>query len=142
MQLAVQKEVLVSDWQIPLQLCVPVPHTPLHAFEVGMQLPAHSLVVLVHAVTQASPSQVTLPPPGATHAEHDVPSLGPQVATALLSTHLPLHRWNPVLHCTAQTPLTQVAVPLVSPAQVTQAVPQPVASLSAAQRALLPVPHT
>jgi hypothetical protein len=142
MQLAVQKLVLVSDWQIPPQLCVPVPHMPLQAFEVGMQLPAQSLVVLVHAGTQASPSQVTLPPPGATHAEHDVPSLGPQVATAMLSTHLPLHRWKPLLHCTAQTPLTQVAVPLESPGQLTQAAPQPVGSLSPAQRALLPVPHT
>ena len=134
MQLAVQKLVLVSDWQIPLQLCVPDEHMPMHAFAVGMQAPAHSLVVPVHAGTHASPSQVTEPPLGAVHAEQDVRSLGPHAVIDLLSTHLPPHRWKPILHCTAQAPLTQVAVPLVSVGQVTQAVPQPVGSLSAAQR--------
>ena len=91
-QVAPQKLVLVSDWQMPLQLCDPVAQTPLHAFAVGIQAPAHSLVVLVQAGTQASPSQVTLPPVGAWHAVHDVESFGPQVAVALFSTHLPPHR--------------------------------------------------
>lgn len=139
---APQKLVLVSDWQMPLQLCVPVGQTPLHAFAVGMQAPAHSLVVLVQAGTQANPSQVTLPPVGAWHGVHDVKSFGPHVATALFITHFPPHRWKPVLHCTAQTPLTQAARPLGSVAQLTQLVPHPVGSLSAAHRVLVPVPQT
>jgi hypothetical protein len=91
-QLAPQKLVLVSAWQIPPQLCDPVAQTPLQAFALAMHAPAHSLVVLVHAGTQASPSQVTVPPVGVWHAVHDVESFGPQVATALFDTHFPLHR--------------------------------------------------
>jgi hypothetical protein len=68
--------------------------------------------------------------------------LGPQVDTDLLSTHLPPHKWKPLLHCAPQTPLTQVAVPLASPGQLTQLAPQPVGSLSAAQRVAAPVPQT
>ena len=41
----------------------------------------------------------------------------------------------------AQVPLTHAAVPFGSVGQVTHAVPHPVASLSAAQRAAEPVPH-
>lgn len=48
---------------MPLQLCCPVGHTPLHAFAVGMHAPAHSLLVEGQVGTQASPSQVTMPPP-------------------------------------------------------------------------------
>ena len=91
-QAAPQKLVLVSDWQIPLQLCVPVGQIPLQAFALGMQAPAHTLVPLGHAATQASPSQVTVPPVGARHAVQEVESFGPQVATALLLTHFPAHR--------------------------------------------------
>lgn len=57
-----------------------------------MHAPAHSLVVLVQAGTQASPSQVTVPPVGTWHGVQDVESLGPQVATALFETHLPPHK--------------------------------------------------
>lgn len=141
-QVEPQKLVLVSDWQMPLQLCEPVGQTPLQAFAVGMQAPAHSLVVLVQAGTHASPSQVTVPPVGAWHAVHDVVSFGPQVATALLLTHLPPQRWKPELHCSAHAPLTQAAAPLVSVGQLTQLVPHPVGSLSAAQRVLVPAPQT
>jgi hypothetical protein len=91
-QLGPQKLVLVSAWQIPLQLCDPVGQTPLQAFAVGMHAPAHSLVVLVQAGTQASPSQVTVPPVGVWHGVQDVESFGPHVATALFETHLPPHR--------------------------------------------------
>src|SRR5215831_10860551 len=106
-----------------------------------MQAPAHSLVPLGHAGTHARPSQVTVPLVGAWHAVHDVVSLGPQVATALLLTHFPPHRWKPLLHCNAHAPLTQTAAPLVSVGQLTQLVPHPVGSLSAAHRVLPPVPH-
>ena len=64
----------------------------MQAFAVGMHAPAHSLVVLVQAGTQASPSQVTVPPVGAWHGVQDVESFGPQVATALFDTHFPPHR--------------------------------------------------
>src|SRR5581483_8725373 len=74
-------------------------------------------------------------------AVQEVESFGPQVARALLSTHLPPQMWKPLLHCTAQTPLVQTAVPLGSVGQTMQVVPHPVASLSGAQRPLAPTPH-
>jgi hypothetical protein len=68
-------------------------HMPLQALVLGMQAPAHTFEPEGQAGMHASPSQVTVPPPvGAWQGEHDVRSLGPQVATALLSTHLPPHR--------------------------------------------------
>jgi len=78
---------------MPLQLCVPIGQTPSQAFVFGMHAPAHNFMLLGQAGTHASPSHVTVPPPvGAVHAVHDVLSFGPQVATALLSTHLPPQR--------------------------------------------------
>ncbi len=50
--------------------------------------------------------------------------------------------WKPVLHFTAQAPVTQAAVPLGSVGQLAQLAPQPVASSSAAHRVLAPVPQT
>lgn len=91
LQPAPQKEVLVSAWQIPLQLCVPVGQVPLQAIAFAMQAPLHSLLPLGHAGTHASPSQVTVPLVGGWHAVHDVESFGPQVATALFDTHFPPH---------------------------------------------------
>ena len=89
-----QKLVLVSGWQVPPQLWDPGGQTPLHATFAAMHAPAHSFgLVLGQAGTQVSPSQVTVPPPvGAVHALQDVLLVGPQVASALLSTHLPLQR--------------------------------------------------
>ena len=60
---APQKVVLVSDWQMPLQLCVPVGQVPLHASALPMQAPLHSFDPVGHAGTHASPSHVTVPPP-------------------------------------------------------------------------------
>jgi hypothetical protein len=132
---APQKLVLMSGWQMPPQLCDPAGQTPLHALVVGMHAPAHSLVLAGHAGTQARPSQVTVPPPvGATHASHDVTSVGPQVATALLSAHWPLHKWKPDLHARPHAPATQAAVPLGSVGQFAHMAPQPVGSVSGAQR--------
>jgi hypothetical protein len=91
LQPAPQKEVLVSAWQTPLQLCVPLGQVPLQAIAFAMQAPLHSLLPLGHAGTHASPSQVTVPPVGGWHAVHDVESFGPQVATALFDTHFPPH---------------------------------------------------
>lgn len=140
-QLAPQKVVLVSAWQMPLQLCCPVMHIPSHAFAFGMHVPRHSLVPEGHAGWHARPSHVTVPPVGIWQAVHEASSLGPQVATALLSTHLPPHTWKPVLHISAHSPPTQAAVPFASVGQVMQVAPHPVASLSAAHRAPVPVPH-
>jgi hypothetical protein len=90
LQPAPQKLVLVSDWQTPLQLWVPVGHAPLQAIALPMHAPLHSLEPLGQAGTHARPSHVTVPPPvGAWQAVQDVLSLGPHVATALLLTHLP-----------------------------------------------------
>ena len=59
-------------------------------------------------------------------------SVGPQVATALLSTHFPLQTWNPLLHSRPQTPVTQAAAPFGSVGHFVQVVPQAVASPSGA----------
>ena len=91
-QLVPQNVVLVSGWQMPLQLCCPDAQTPLQAFAVGMQPPRHSFIPAGHVGWHARPSQVTVPPlVGTWQGMHDASSLGPQVATALLSTHLPPH---------------------------------------------------
>lgn len=45
------------------------------------------------------------------------------------------------MHISPQDPLAQAAVPLGSVGQDTQLIPQAIASLSAAQRTLAPVPH-
>lgn len=90
LQPAPQKLVLVSAWQMPEQLCVPAGHVPLHAIELGMHAPLQSLLVVGQDDPQARPSHDAVPPPvGAWQAVHDVLSFGPQVARALLSTHLP-----------------------------------------------------
>jgi hypothetical protein len=65
----------------------------------------------------------------------DVLSVGPQVATALLSTHLPLQTWKPLLHIRPHTPSTHAGTPFGSVGQLVQLAPQAVASLSAAQAA-------
>lgn len=100
-----------------------------------MQAPLHSFMPLGQAATQARPLQVTVPPLGAWQGVHDVLSVGPQVATAPLLTHFPAQVWKPLLHLRAHAPATQAAVPLGSVGQLTQVVPQPVASSSGAQRA-------
>jgi hypothetical protein len=55
---------------------------------VAMHAPLHSLA-FAHAGTQVRPSHVTDPPVpvGAWQGMQDVLSVGPQVASALLSTH-------------------------------------------------------
>jgi len=80
------------------------------------------------------PKQVTEPPVGFWHAVHEVV---PQLPTSLLLTHLPPHRWYPVLHASAQFPPTHCAVPFTSVGQAVHAIPHAVASLSSAQ----PAPH-
>lgn len=139
-QLAPQKVVLVSGWQMPLQLCVPVGQGP-HGVFVGIHAPAHTFVPLGHAGWHARPSQVAVPPIGTSQGIQEVLSFGPHVATALLSTHLPPHWWKPALHMTAHAPLTQTALPLGSVRHTRQLVPQPVGSLSDAQRPEAPMPH-
>lgn len=135
LQPAPQKLVLVSDWQMPEQLCVPVGHVPLHAIALGMHAPLQSLLVEGQDDPQARPSQDAVPPPlGAWQAVHDVLSFGPQVARALLSTHLPPQTWKPPLQPRPQVPETHAADPLGSVGHIAQAAPQPVGSLSGAQR--------
>ena len=126
--------VSVSDRQMPLQLCVPLGHDPLQAVLLEMQAPLQILLPDGHAGLHASPSQDTVPPVGAAQAEHEVLSLGPQVATALLSTQAPLHTWKPLLHFKLQLPDTQAAAPFASAGQLVHMAPQAVASSSAAQR--------
>ena len=130
-----QKDALVSGWQTPLQLCVLVGQLPLQALAFAMHAPLQSLLPVGHAGMHARPSQVTVPPPvGTWHAEQDVLSLGPQVATALLLTHWPMQTWKPLLHLRPQLPLAQAAAPFGSVGQLVQLAPHPVGSLSAAHR--------
>jgi hypothetical protein len=63
-------------------------HIPSQALAFGIHTPAHTFIPVGHAVTQARPLQVTDPPVGIWQAMHDALSLGPQVATALLSTQV------------------------------------------------------
>jgi hypothetical protein len=64
LQPAPQNVVLVSGWQMPLQLCVPLGQTPMQAVVVGMHAPLQSLSDPQDG-TQARPSQLTVPPVGA-----------------------------------------------------------------------------
>jgi hypothetical protein len=66
-------------------------HIPSQAFAFGMHAPRHSFIPAGHAGWQARPSQVTVPPVGVMQGMHDALSFGPQLATILLSTHLPPH---------------------------------------------------
>jgi hypothetical protein len=58
-----QKVLLLSGWQIPLQLWVPDWHIPLHALVLGMHAPMHSLVPFGQDEMHERPSQETDPPP-------------------------------------------------------------------------------
>ena len=60
--------------------------------------------------------------------------VGPQLPTSLLSTHLSAQTWKPILHINPHAPFTHAAAPFGSVGQAAHIVPQPVASLSAAQR--------
>lgn len=84
-----QELVLVFEAQMPLQSCVPAPHTPAHDALPSMHVPAHSLVPAGQAGMHAVPSQVTLPPVGLMQAVHDVV---PQLPVSVLLTHLAPHR--------------------------------------------------
>ena len=143
-QVAPQALVLVSGWQVLLlQMCIPVGQTPLQGVAVGMQAPAHSL----------DPRRAAL------HAgqaiARDRASAGRRLAGACTRSN----RWarrspSPCCRrtcrrrcgsrrCTSprRRRWSRSAVPLESVGQTRQAVPQPVASSSGAQRALAPVPH-
>jgi hypothetical protein len=69
------------DAPVPGHMCEPAPQVVPHT-------PAALHVALV--------------PPG--QAEHETLSTVPQVSTAELATHAPLHRWKPWLHENPQTP--------------------------------------
>jgi hypothetical protein len=58
----------------------------------------------------------------------------PQVEGLVSLTHLPLHRWLPVLQDTPHVPPMHAAAPLASPGQAVHAEPQAVASSSRAHR--------
>jgi hypothetical protein len=70
-----------------------------------MQVPLQSFSA-PQSGTQASPLQVTVPPLGAWQAVHEV---GPQCPTSASLTQAPPHRWNPLLHFSAQVPDWQMA---------------------------------
>jgi len=56
----------VSGWQLPLQSWLPVGQSPPHDIAAVTQAPAHSLVSLGQVAPQDVPSQVAVPPVGAT----------------------------------------------------------------------------
>jgi hypothetical protein len=79
----------VFETQKPLQLWVAPMHAMPQALFCATQAPLQIFCPLGQAGTQLTPLQATLPPVGATQGlVHDVP----QVASALLLTHLPLQR--------------------------------------------------
>jgi hypothetical protein len=63
LQAVPQKLLLLSVWQIPLQLWVPDWHIPLHALALAMHAPMHSLVPFGQDEMHERPSQETDPPP-------------------------------------------------------------------------------
>jgi hypothetical protein len=128
-QLAPQVLVSLLLTHVPPQLCVPVGQGP-HAALPATQAPLQTTWVPAHVAPHFVPSQVAVPPAIAGHAVHDE---APHEPTSLLLTHLVPQRWKPLLHCKPQLPPAQTGVPLGSLGHATQAVPQALASESAAQ---------
>jgi hypothetical protein len=79
---------LAFGWQIPPQSWLPALQVPEQDAPVSMHSPAHSFLPLGQVPPQLVPSQVAVPPVGTGQGTHAVP----QVATSLLSTHLPVQR--------------------------------------------------
>jgi hypothetical protein len=107
----------------------------LHAIALSMHVPWQLYWLgFVQTGRQLTPSQLTVPPVGAVHATpHDV---APQLLRSLVLTHLPPHRWNPVLHESEHVPLAwQLATPFASVGHFTQVAPHAVASSLAAHAA-------
>jgi hypothetical protein len=89
--------------QTPLQSCVIPEHWFMHAFCMGMQVPAHGFCPSGQRTPHLDPSHVASPPVGAKHGEHDPPHvLGSTLLTQALS-----HSCWPCGH--AHAPLWQLA---------------------------------
>jgi hypothetical protein len=70
---------LVSELQMPLQLCVPAGHAPQATFA-STQAPLHSFCVAGHSPPQAPAVQVAFPPAMAGQGVHAVPQLAASVS--------------------------------------------------------------
>jgi hypothetical protein len=73
---------LTLDAQRPPQSCVPTAQKAVQASVAPIQVPAHSFWFAGQLPPQVVPSQVALPPEGATQAEQEFP----QVCADMLST--------------------------------------------------------
>jgi hypothetical protein len=74
-QLAPQKLTSSTGTHMPLQSRCPEGQTPLQAWLVGMQAPAHSFVPWGHSAPHRVPSQVAFPPMGTGQGVHELPQL-------------------------------------------------------------------
>lgn len=120
---------LVLDTQLPAQMCVPAGHTPMQAIASGIQLPKHCFWPAGHVPPHTPAVQTAVPPVGAVHGSQDVP----QLAMLVLLTHLPAHRWNPVLQVNAHESPTHLATPFGSVGQTWHVAPHRSGSSSRAQ---------
>jgi len=102
----------ISEGQSPPHACWPDGHTPLQAAFASMHAPRQSCLPLGQLPPQDLPSQVPVPPVGATHGAHDVP----QVWMESSGTHPPGHWCWPVEHCgVAGASTGRASVPVVPP---------------------------
>jgi hypothetical protein len=83
-----QKLTSLFGTQLPLQSFWPLGQTPLQAWPLGMQAPAHSLEPLGHSAPHLPSVQVALPPVGTGQGEQDAPQLVGLVSSKQLSSHL------------------------------------------------------
>jgi hypothetical protein len=72
---------------MPLQLCVPAAHEPMHDWAVGMQVPRHSFVPLGQVPPHEVPSHVAVPPVRTAQGEQD----DPHDATSVFDEHSAPH---------------------------------------------------
>jgi hypothetical protein len=79
----------VLETQLPLQSCSPAGHIPSQDRSAGMQAPKQSLLPEGHSAPQRMPSQVAVPPVGASHFVQAVP----QVSMSRLRTQPSPQRW-------------------------------------------------
>jgi hypothetical protein len=82
----------LSDWQVPLQSCVPAGQIPWQLCAAGTQAPAQSFVPVGQVAPHETPSHVAVPPVGCTHGAQATP----QVRTSVFETQKSLHRCIPI----------------------------------------------
>jgi hypothetical protein len=84
-QASPQELTSLSGTQFPSQSWRPAGQTPLQAWFIGMQVPAHSFVAGGHIAPHLVPSQVAWPPAGTGQGLQDAPQLSLLMSLTQLS---------------------------------------------------------